>query len=65
MDPNTDGPGGDSTFSGMKDPLRLFQSEAMVLALLESASQGIISIDRAGQDRPGQPPGGRNVRLHA
>src|SRR6266567_2271949 len=35
--------------AGMKNPLSLFKSEAMVLALLESASQGIISIDRLGK----------------
>src|SRR5271157_3330592 len=33
----------------MKHPHGLFKSEAMVLALLESASQGIISIDRVGK----------------
>ena len=34
---------------GMKNPLSLFKSEDMVLALLESASQGIVSIDRVGK----------------
>src|ERR1051326_6389652 len=35
--------------TGTKDVLSLFKSEALVRALLESASQGIISIDRLGK----------------
>jgi len=35
--------------AGTKNPLSVFKSEDMVLALLESASQGIISIDRLGK----------------
>ena len=35
--------------TGMKNALSLFKSEDMVFALLESASQGIISIDRLGK----------------
>jgi len=37
------------TSAGTKNPLSLFKSEDMVLALLESASQGIISIDCLGK----------------
>jgi two-component system cell cycle sensor histidine kinase/response regulator CckA len=48
MDPSVDGKADDSGFSGLKSPLSLFNSEDMVFALLESASQAIISIDRHG-----------------
>jgi len=49
MESGKDDKAGDTGFSGIKNPLSLFKSEDMVLALLESASQGIISIDRHGR----------------
>ena len=40
-----------------RDLVDLFRkSEKMVIALLESAAQAIISIDKGGPDRVGEPP---------